>query len=428
MADNQSMKEYYRLCVFAFIFGFGGSVWGGLTYYLGQPVAYLNFLKASPLQISIITAIFWAGSFLPQVYAAYKSESLPIKKYFIVWSFTLSSIGFLAAGIYILLAGATNAAASIWVFLICYTWACVMIGLYIPSYIAIFFKVTPIERLGQLLGRLFAIQFGGVFISFFAVTAIANAFPEPTRYAVLFIITFVITIIAALVIASLKEPEGEVVPGAPSLFAYIGRLITIYKTDTLFSKFIVAKWLMCGHYIMQAFLLTFLLQERGFNQDNTGWFASFNGLGLVVCGFTICKIADVYGPKYMLVISQILAIVYTLIALLIPSINPVFVIGAFIITGFAQQSDNVGYTNMTMFCCPTADKSTYVAAVNVGFMIPIVLLPIIVGKLMDAGVLSFNGVFTISLTMMVAAILYILAVVENPKAFVDMKAASAASE
>lgn len=424
MAANQSLREYYKLCVFVFIFGFGGSVWGGLTYYFGQPVAFLNFLKASTAQIGTITAIFWAGSLLPQVWAAYKSEPLIIKKYFIVWSFVLSSIGFLAAGIYILLTGAANAALTIWVFLICYTWACVMIGLYIPSFFAIFFKVTPIERLGQLLGRLFAIQFGGIFISFFAVTAIAKAFPEPTRYAVLFIITFIITIIAALVIATLKEPEGEAIPSAPSFVSYIGKLITIYKTDTLFTKFIVAKWLMCGHYIMQAFLLTYLLQERGFNQDNTGWFASFNGLGLVICGFTISKIADVYGPKYMLVTSQILAIVYTLVVWLIPSINPVFVIGAFIITGVAQQSDNIGYSNMTLFCCPSADKSSYVAAVNVGFMIPMVVLPIIVGKLMGAGVFGFNGVFVISVIMMAAAILYILAVVQNPKAFVDMKAAA----
>ena len=80
MANNQSLKEYYKYCVFAFIFGFGGSVWGGMTYFLGIPVAYLSFLKASPTQIGLITAIFWAGFAFPQVWAAYKSESLTIKK------------------------------------------------------------------------------------------------------------------------------------------------------------------------------------------------------------------------------------------------------------------------------------------------------------------------------------------------------------
>ena len=204
-------------------------------------------------------------------------------------------------------------------------------------------------------------------------------------------------------------------------------MITVYKTDMLFTKFIFAKWLMCGNYVMQAFLLTFLMQERGFSPDNAGWFPTFFGLGLMIGGVTIAKIADVYGPKQMLITSQILAVAYTLIAWLFPAVNPVFII-AFLVIGFAQQSDNVGYTNMTLFCCPSADKSTYVAAVNVGFFLPMVFLPIIVGKLMGAGIIGFTGVFTISLILMAAAIVYILAVVENPKAFVDMKAAPAASE
>ena len=174
-----------------------------------------------------------------------------------------------------------------------------------------------------------------------------------------------------------------------------------------------------------AFLLYFLLQERGFSEGNAGWFASLNGLGLMIGGFTITKIADIYGPKHMLVTSQIVAIIYTLVAWLVPGINPVVIIAAFIITGLAQISDNVGYSNMSLFCCPTADKSSYVAAVNIGIILPMVFLPIIVGKLMGLGIFGYNGTFAISIILMVAAIIYVIAVVENPKAFVDMKNAAA---
>ena len=165
------------------------------------------------------------------------------------------------------------------------------------------------------------------------------------------------------------------------------------------------------------------MNSISFNPNNSGWFPSLNGLGLMIGGFTITKIADIYGPKYLLITSQILAIIYTLMAWLTPSINPVFIIAAFIITGFAQISDNVGYSNMGLLCCPTADKSTYVAAVNVGIILPMIFLPIIVGKLMGLNIIGFNGVFGISVVLMVAAIIYIIAVVENPKVFVEMKAA-----
>ncbi len=424
MASDHGLREYYKYLVFAFIFGFGGSVWGGLTYYLGQPVAYLNFLGASPVQIGAISAIFWAGFAIPQVWAAYKSESYAIKKNFFAWSIIVSSFGFLVSGLHILLTGTSNAAASIWIFLLCYVWACIICGMYIPANFALLFKIIPTERLGQLLGRMFAVQFGGTFVSIFAVGAIANTFPEPTRYAVLFIVTFIMTLIAGYIIATLKEPEGKSVAVAPSFSAYTGKLFAIFKNDTLFTKFVFGKWLMSGHYIMQAFLLTFLLQERGFSPDNSGWFTSFNGLGLVIGGFTITKIADIYGPKYMLITSQFLAIIYTLVAWLIPSIHPVFVVGAFIFTGLAQISDNVGYSNMTMFCCPTEDKTTYVAAVNIGIIFPMVVLPIIIGKFIGAGVFGFTGAFAISVVMMIAAILYIMLFVQNPKSFVEMKASS----
>ena len=424
MANNESLKEYYKYDVFAFLLGFGGTVWGGMTYFLGIPVAYLAYLHASSLQIGSITAIFWLGFALFQVWAAYKSESIPIKKRFIAWSLILSSIGFLIIGLYIILTGAVNESLSIWIFLILFAWACIIGGMYIPPNFTLLFKIIPTARLGQLLGIMFAIQFGGIFVSGFAIKAINTALPEPMNYAALFIITFFITIIACLVMFALSEPEGETEKKTESFGAYIGKLLNIYKTDKLFVKFIVGKWLMSGHYIMMAFLLAFLITERGFDPANSGWFSALNGLGLFIGGFTITKIADAYGPKQLLITSQIIAIIYTLVAWLIPSVNPVIIFIAFIITGLTQVSDNVGYTNMTLFCCPTLDKSTYVAAVNIGIIPFMVLLPLAMGLLMDLGVFSYGGTFTISLLLMIASILYFIFVMDNPKSFKEMKAAA----
>ena len=82
MENKQSLREYWKLNLFTAFFGFGGSVWGGLTYFIGIPVAYLTFLKASSMQIGLITAIFWACFAVPQIWAAYNSEAKLIKKHF----------------------------------------------------------------------------------------------------------------------------------------------------------------------------------------------------------------------------------------------------------------------------------------------------------------------------------------------------------
>ena len=181
---------------------------------------------------------------------------------------------------------------------------------------------------------------------------------------------------------------------------------------------------MSGHYIMLAFILAYHISERGFDPIKSGWFTSLHGLGLFIGGFTITKIADIYGPKYMLLTSHIIAVIYIVIAWLIPSSSVWIIFAAFIITGLTQVSDNVGYTNMCLLCCPTIDKSTYVAVTNIGVNIFTVPLPIILGLLMDKGLLSYTSTFTVVLAMMAAAIIYILLVMKNPKAFIEMKTAS----
>ena len=50
---------------------------------------------------------------------------------------------------------------------------------------------------------------------------------------------------------------------------------------------------------------------------------------------------------------------------------------------------------------------------------------IVLGFLMDKGILNYNSTFGIVIAMMVAAIIYNLTVMENPKAFIEMKEAAA---
>lgn len=421
MGDVKSLREYWKYNIVALLFGFGGSVWGGMTYYFGIPVAYLTFLNASKTQIGLVTAIFWLGFALPQTWAAYASEAKAIKKSYIAWAFFLSSLPWLVYGLYILLAGTANQSASIWLFLFLYVWACLIVNLYIPANYTLLFKIIPTAQLGLLLGVQFTFRYGGTFLSGFALRVLNKHIAAPDNYAVIFIATFVISALSALFILILREPEGTTTKSAPSFGAYLAECVRVLKKDRLLVKFLVGKWLMSGHNVMMAFLLAYFIQERGFDRSDSGWFSALYGLGLAIGGSTITRIADRYGPKYMMATAQTFAIIYTLIAWFAPHGSTAIFFAAFMLTGFAQISDNVGYTNMCLLCCPTPDKSTYVAVTNVGIIPFMALMPILVGKLMDKEILTFHGTFTLALSMMVAAILYLVFVLKNPKSFCDMK-------
>ncbi len=422
------MREYSKYSLGAILFGFGGSVNGSMTYYLGIPAAYLAYLGAGAAQIGSLAAIMWAGFALPQIWAAYATESKTIKKHFMAAAVFLSSLTWLTAGLYILFFGAAHSALCIWVFLMVYAWAVAWIGMFMPANLSLLFKITPVARLGHLIGIVFAIQFLGVFAGGFAIKAINRTWREPFNYSVLYLLTVLISSITAGILLWIREPEREGVRPAPSFGEYLKKCVRILRTDRVFAHFLVAKWLMSGHYVIMAFLLVYLIRTQGFDPRNAGWFSSLYALGLAVSGFTLSKISDVFGPKYLLMISQLIAMIYVILIWMTPSPGSVILFAAFVVTGLAEMCDNVGYTNMSMFCCPTGDKSTYIAVTNAGVIPFMVLLPIIAGKLIDLHILSYRQMFGIAFGMMLSAVFFILFFLENPSGFVHMKAASQAQQ
>ncbi len=156
--------------------------------------------------------------------------------------------------------------------------------MFIPGQFTLLFKIIPTERLGNLLGILFAIQFGALVVSGPIISKINSSFPAPTNFAVLFLATFVISLLISLILLAIKEPEGEKLEGSPSFGAYLGKFMDVVKTDKTLTKFIFGKWLMSGHYVMLAFILAFLIKERGFDPGRPA--------GSPQCTASACSSAD----------------------------------------------------------------------------------------------------------------------------------------
>jgi MFS family permease len=422
------MREYLKYSGFAALFGFGGSVNGSMTYYLGIPAAYLAYLGAGATQIGLLTAIMWAGFSIPQLWAAYATEARTVKKRFMASALILSSLTWLLVGGGILVYGAAKSSLLVWIFLLVYAWAVSWIGMFMPANFSLLFKITPTAHLGHLIGIVFAIQFLGSFAGGFAINAINRAWNAPGNYTVLFLLTVAISIIIAGILLWIREPEGESVRPAPSFGDYLKKCAVILRTDRLFLRFLVAKWLMSGHYVIMAFLLVYLIRTHGFDPRNAGWIVSFNALGLALAGFTLAKISDAFGPKYMLLTSQLIAVLYVSLVLFVPSPSLPLLCLIFVITGLAEMSDNVGYTNMSLFCCPTEDKSTYIAVTNVGIIPFMILLPMLIGRMIDLKFIGYEQTLFIALGMMISAIFFILLFLDNPPEYVRMKIAARARE
>ena len=221
---------------------------------------------------------------------------------------------------------------------------------------------------------------------------------------------------------TIDEPEGEEKQRG-SFGAFRGECIDVIKRDSNFRRFLVAKWLMTGHAVMVGFILVYAITDHGFPSAKSGYMTMLHALGLFIGGFSITKIADKYGPKYMMMTAQIIALIYTILALITGG-STVMIYLIFILTGLSQIGDNVGYTNMCLFSEPGPDKSKIVAVTNVGIIPFMIFLPIIMGKLITAGVMGYKEMFIINGVLMVLAILFIWKAVDNPEGYKKLVAQS----
>jgi MFS family permease len=423
VGNPKSLGGFYKYCVFSFLNGFGGSVWGGFTYYIGIPVVYLTYLKASSLEIGLVTAIFWGALAIPQFWAAYISEARSIKKNWIAGVIITSSFTWLILGVYILMTGASDPRLSIRLFLLLFTGACFIKAFDVPANSAMVFKLIPTEKLGRLTGIAGSLQYLGIVAVGLVITRINLAVDKPFNIGIMFIATFVVSVLMSLLLITIDEPENEKSHMSPHFTAFLEKCAHILKTDRVFRKFIIGKWLMSGQYVMLAFLLFFLITERGISPVTAGLFSSLHALGYIVFGLTIARFNDTRGPKFIFLLSQILALLCMTVAWLAPATPVPLIIALFITTGVAIGADLNGMGYMMLQCCPTEDKSTYVALTFLGVNVLTVPLPILFGRLMDMGVLHYRGLFAILVAMTVIALVYTVSVFENPASFIEMKKA-----
>ena len=129
----------------------------------------------------------------------------------------------------------------------------------------------------------------------------------------------------------------------------------------------------------------------------------------------------------MLLLSQVFTLIYISLALFTPNLPTSVVLLAFIVCGLASAADWSGLGYMMYLCSPDEDKSSYVALTFIGSNLFTVPLPMIVGKLIDKGILGYHSTFAIFIGTTIIAILYILTVVKNPEAFIQMKNTSRVS-
>jgi MFS family permease len=448
MEQRPSSPEmnFAKVNIYNFFNGVGGPVWGAFLAYYGPLMALLGFLGASPFYNGVVNGLFWLGFILTQVPAAYYSERLPYKKWAIGVIFILAGVSVLLFGILLMITGGEHVKLLLGAFLFCYALTTIISGSATPLIFALLFKIIPPKKLGSWLGVYFMIASVGGILGGFLVKRILQL-GYPVAFEILFIGAFVFAAITAVAIWIIDEPKGELAPHKENFGVYMGSVVDILKCDRNLVRFFIGMWLVVGHYIVLTFYSEYAIKGVGISPAEAGAFVSMNLIGwllaslgpvffiLIPLGWIMGLfgskmkmpsnilsagwIADKYGPKYTLIVFQIVAFIGVIIALFAHSVLMFYFV--WIVAGFAQICNNIGYSNMGLLSCPIQDKSSYIGLVNFAVFPFVVIIPMVFGALIGKGILTIPGTFKISMALMVIATLFILFFVDNPEGFKKMK-------
>jgi len=441
--------NFAKASAYNFLNGFGGPVWGAFAAYYGPLMALLGFLGASTFYNGVVNALFWFGFILTQIPAAYISERFRYKKWSMGIIFILAGASEFVFALVLLLTGGGNFQLMLGLFLLCYGVTTIVSGAATPMIFSLLFKIIPQEKLGSWLGIYFLLSSIGGITGGFVVKRVLEL-GYPVAFEVLFTGTFLFSIGMALMVWMVNEPPGELAPRKENFGVYVRHIFNIMKEDRNLVRFFVGMWLVVGHYIVVTFYSTYAMTgDFGIEKAQTGAFVSMNLIGWMLASlgplfillyplnlvmklaggglpvpanvFSAGWIADRFGPKQTLITFQVVALAGVVIALMARNVYMFYIV--WILAGFAQICNNIGYSNMTMLSCPIEDKSTYIGLVNFAVFPFVVVVPMIVGALIGRGILTYTGTFYVSMVLMVIASLYFAFFVDNPAEFKKMKAA-----
>lgn len=245
----------------------------------------------------------------------------------------------------------------------------------------------PAEHRGRLVGiaqflsGVLSIGVGGL------VGAILSSpsLPYPTNYALLFLAAGLSLTPSTVALTLLKEPErGESMPASQEprspLSDFLRQLREVWKEDRNFRRLVFTRWLVGLFGLALPFYILHATEVVGLPQAVTGWFVSAQMVGGIVASVGLGWMSTRIGPRPVIWVGALNALLSPLIALLV-HVHPARpVLYAYPLVYFCFGITNntwmLGAFNYLLEIAPEESRPLFVGLYNTlgGLLIPVSLI------------------------------------------------------
>jgi MFS family permease len=374
--------------------------------------AFAAWLGAPNVVIGAIPAVMTLGWFLPSLFAAGHTETLPRQ-----WPFIMRWTGWERAP-YLVLAlcaffVAERAPALTLVILLAMLLVSTGIGgLLMPSWMDLIGRAVPTTARGRFFG-LASLAAGVVgFGASFVVAEVLARVPAPHGYGICFVLASACLGLSWIALALVREPAGRVTRAPVALRAYLARVPALLRRDRNLSWYLAARALAVAGMMAGGFYTVYALRAWQAPPAEAGVFTALLVVGHALGTPAFGWLADHAGHRLVLLTGAGAAVTANVVALLAPSLGAFQAV--FVLSGVHTAAINVSALNVLLEFAPTQDERPTYIGLGSTAVAPVAFVTPLVGGLM-ADALGFRAVFVSALVVGLAGLVMLATRVRDPR-------------
>jgi MFS family permease len=386
--------------------------------------AFAAWLGAPNIAIGAIPAVMTLGWFLPSLFAAGHTETLPRQLPFIMRWTGWERVPYLVMALFAFFLAGPAPGLTLAVVLAMLLLSTGIGGFLMPSWMDLIGRAVPTA----VRGRFFAlVSLAAGLLGFgasFVVADVLARVPAPHSFGICFLLASAALGLSWVALAFVREPEGRPTRAPVPLGAYLARVPGLLRRDRNLAWFLAARAFAVAGTMAGGFYTVYALQAWAAPPSRAGVFTALLVVGHALGTLTLGWVADHAGHRLVLLAGAAATVAGSVVALLASSLAAFETV--FVLVGFHTAAVSVSALNVLLEFAPTQDERPTYIGLGSTAMAPVAFATPLIGGLM-ADALGFRAVFVTALVVGVTGLLLLATLVHDPRRAVARAAGEAAA-
>jgi len=354
----------------------GASFWIGSSFISSTTILplFISKLTSSLFPIGLISVITAAGWFLPQLFSARITESRSKMKDIVVgWGLYLERLPILIMILSPIIAK-SNPTLALILLILCLIWHTMGAGVVATAWMTLLAKIFSPEKRGSFLGTTMFVGNGVGILGSIASAWLLNTLVYPTSFILHFSLAAFFIFLSWIFLGLTREPVSNQEKPAQDFQSYFASLITIFKSDHNFRRYIITSIIITVGAMGSGFFTISAIRNFNILDSTVGLYTLSMLIGQTLGNLALGWMADKYGHKLSVEIGVGAIFLSFLFSVLMTSPEYYFVI--FFLFGINLSSGIVSGMLVVWEFCPISRVPSYSGLANtakglVGLVVPI---------------------------------------------------------